>query len=601
MIGKRPGWIFPTEDSFRPFDQLRDFRNYLYLVFREHGLGVPTLRQYELAHFLQHGEERIEGDLKLLVEGYRGMGKSTIACIFCTWLLFWWRDRHTIVISASEPKAIANCTFMRELFDSVELLRPLAPRAGQRDSGLAFDIAGAVPSLDTSVKAIGVMGQMTGFHGDVLLFDDVEIPNNSETPGAREKLAVRTQELGALGNPNSLKIGLGTPQSEDTIYLKFRARGYRLRKWPSEYPDRARLAAYGDELAPTLRREVEAEPQLAGHPTDPERYDGAVLEGKRLEYGAAGYALQFLLDTSLTDAERFPLRLADLVVMDVSTDVAPEHVVWASSTDLIRTDIPCLGRDGDRFHSPMQLVGEWLPYTGSVLAVDPSGRGRDEAAWAVVKLLNGQLFLVDFGAEMDGFEALPRIAQKAAQHKVNLVRTEDYGGGSYAKLLGDALQQAGHPCAIEEVTQRQRKERRLVRTLEPVISRHKLIVDAGALRRDVETAKSRGGETWIYYSLAHQLTRLADEADCLVHDDRIDAVAIGVDHFSALVELSPDRYIERHKEEERARHLRERAARLSKLDPARLEPNGIRSTNRGLSVLRGVQGFGARRGPNSLR
>jgi len=570
----------------------------MHLGMAEKGLGSPTIRQYEIGHFLQHGDDerpRAHGDdgldHKIMVQGYRGEGKSTIACFFLPWLIFWWTWIETCVLSAAEDKAKENCMFIRSLFDCMEVLRPLAPRRGQLDNDLKFDVFGKEPTLDPSVHAMGVMGQITGFHGDAMLLDDIEIKNNSETPAARMKLLGRMGEaIGPMCKPLALRTVLGTPQTEDTVYLKLPGRGFIVRKWPVEFPTDARTADYRAQVAPSIMAELAAQPALAGEPADPERYPRSVVEDRRLSMGPAAFVLEMLLDTSLTDAERFPLRLADLVVMDVSTDLAPEHVVWASSTDLIRTDIPCLGRDGDRFHSPMQLVGEWLPYTGSVLAVDPSGRGRDEMAWCVLKLLNGQLFVVDFGAEMDGFEGLPRIAQKAAEHKVHVVRTEDYGGGSYAKLIGDALQAAGHPCAIEEVTQTARKERRILRTLEPVMARHKLIVDAGAMRRDIESARSRGGETWIYYSLAHQLTRLADEKDCLVHDDRVDVLAIAVDHFASMVELSPERYIERRAQDGRDQAIRERMARLSKMDPARLEPNGIRGANRGLSVLRGVRG-----------
>lgn len=587
MIGERDGWKFPLGAVPPHIAQLKDFRNFLALTFHEHGLGKPTLRQYEVAHFLQHGDGTPTGDFKVMVQGYRGMGKSTITGCFIPWLLFWWPQKEAILLSAAETKAKENCQFMRELFATISVLRPLEPRPGQRDSALAFNINGKLPTLDPSVHAIGIMGQITGFHADVLICDDIEVENNSETPAAREKLDARSRGIGGMAKPHALRVFLGTPQTEDTIYLKIPQRGYIVRKWPSEYPTKERRAGMGALLAPSISSEVEADEGLVGTPTDGERYSTAVLQDRRIEYGAAGYALQFILDTTLSDAERFPLRLSDLIVMDVSPEVAPEHVVWASGTEQIRGDIPCLGRDGDRFHQPMRLVGEWLPYTGSVMAVDPSGRGKDEMAWCVVKVLNGQLFVVDFGAELDGFEGLPRLAQAAVRYKPNVVRTEDYGGGSYTKLLGDALREAGHPCQIEEVTQTRRKEKRIIETLEPIIARHRLVVDAGALRRDYETARARGGETWVYYALAHQLTRIADVPDCLVHDDRVDALAMAVDAFASQVELSPTRYVEARAEEERARRFRERQARLEKLDPKTLEPNALRSHNRGLGILRG--------------
>lgn len=592
MIGNRPGWLFPSSAGFTPeINQLRDFRNFLALCFEEHGLGTPTIRQYELAHFLQHGDGTPAADHKLMVQGYRAIGKSTIgSAIFPAWLLFWWTQTEIILLSASESKAKDNCNFARQLFSTVSVLRPLEPRQGSRDSTLAFNVHGKIPTLDPSVHAIGLMGQITGFHADALILDDIEIKNNSETPASRERIELRSRDIAGMCKPNALRLMIGTPQTEDTIYQKAPSRGYTVRLWPAEYPDRALASRMGSQLAPTIRAEVEADPKLIGQPTDPERTTTAVLQDRLIEFGSAGYDREFKLDTSRSDAERFPLRLADLVVMDVNAELAPESVVWASSNDLIRVDVPCLGRDGDRFHAPMRLQGEWLPYTGSAMAVDPAGRGRDEAAWCVVKILNGQIFVVGMGAYLDGFEALPLIARAAHEHRPNVILTEDYGGGSYAALLEGALREVAYPCQVELITQTRRKEERIIRTLEPIMARHKLIVDAGVLRRDVETARARGGETWIYYSLAHQLTRLADTKDCLVHDDRVDALAMAVEAFAPQVELSPERRMKEREEALRLQRHRERQARLEKTDPTRLEPNGLRSSNRGLWLLRGNRG-----------
>ena len=40
---------------------------------------------------------------------------------------------------------------------------------------------------------------------------------------------------------------------------------------------------------------------------------------------------------------------------------------------------------------------------GSVLAIDPAGRGADETSYAVVKMLNSQLFLTKAGGFPGGY------------------------------------------------------------------------------------------------------------------------------------------------------------------------------------------------------
>ena len=47
-----------------------------------------------------------------------------------------------------------------------------------------------------------------------------------------------------------------------------------------------------------------------------------------------------------------------------------------------------MGFSGDQLLRPLFMDDEWRDYEGSVIFVDPSGRGKDETAWAVMKVLN---------------------------------------------------------------------------------------------------------------------------------------------------------------------------------------------------------------------
>jgi hypothetical protein len=578
VIGNRPGWIFPDDDEHD--SRLRDFRAWLYAGFTAMGLGEPTKRQYEIAIFLQHAPK------KALVMGYRGVGKSAITNFLLVWLLYWWPQKRIVTASAAETRALANGQYVRRILEEFEPVRHLKPRKGiERDNALAFDVAGAIPMADTSVRVVGIMGQATGFHADAVCGDDVEIPNNSETPGARMKLAARQAELGgALLNPNGFIRNLGTPQTEDSIYNGFEEKGYTVRRWPARFPDPNGLGPYRGQLAKAIREELAADPLLAGTPTDPERYDEETLRAAEIEYRRQGFALQFQLDTSLSDADLYPLRLRDLIVMDLDPRAAPEQVMWSSDELLAIADIQCLGRDGDYYVKPLTVLGEFRPYEGGILAVDPSGRGRDELAWVAVKILNGQLFLLGLGAEIDGFEALPRIAIAASRYGVNAIVTEaNFGGGSYNKLLKDALRDV-YPCQVIEVNHNVKKEQRILRTLEPVMANHKLVTSPAVLREDIRLAQQYGGDGWIYRSLAHQLSRITGAPGCLHFDDRIDALAIAVAYYSERVEGNTARFLERRKQEKADADMR-RWLGDTGLRAGQLEPNSL-GTNRGIGFMR---------------
>ena len=46
-----------------------------------------------------------------------------------------------------------------------------------------------------------------------------------------------------------------------------------------------------------------------------------------MSYGRTGYALQFMLNPKLSDADRYPLKINDLIISDVDVDLAPEKIV----------------------------------------------------------------------------------------------------------------------------------------------------------------------------------------------------------------------------------------------------------------------------------
>jgi hypothetical protein len=76
-----------------------------------------------------------------------------------------------------------------------------------------------------------------------------------------------------------------------------------------------------------------------GCSTDPKRFSDEDLMERELSYGRSGFQLQFMLDTRLSDADRYPLKLSDLIVMGTNPESAPEQPIWASSPHNIINDL----------------------------------------------------------------------------------------------------------------------------------------------------------------------------------------------------------------------------------------------------------------------
>lgn len=283
-----------------------------------------------------------------------------------------------------------------------------------------------------------------------------------------------------------------------------------------------------------LARAADTDPSREWRPTDPERFNEAQLlnrEGK----GSAFFALQYMLDTSLSDAERYPLKLHDLVVMSVNPFKAPTTVQWGHDTNgkNKRADIPNHGFSGDYLLGPMFVDDAWREFEQAVLFVDPSGRGADETAWAVVKTLNGMLYVT----EVDGFagdpaESMRRIAQAAKRHNVHEVLVEpNYAGAVWIAAFQPVLAAVWPPakpgdtagCTVLEAEwSRAQKEVRIIDTLEPIMTLHRLVVDERVARDE---------------TLMYQLTHISRERGCLQHDDRVDALAGAVARFTSTLML----------------------------------------------------------------
>lgn len=524
-------------------EPLLDFRKFLYLVWKHLNLPDPTPVQYDIALWLMHGPRR------KIIQAFRGVGKSWITSAYVVWRLRVDPQLKFLVVSASKDRSDSFSTFTLRLIREMPILRCLIPSTTQRDSKIAFDVGPARADHAPSVKSVGIFGQLAGTRADEIVADDVEVPNNAFTQGMRDKLSEAVKEFDAILKPDGKITYLGTPQTEESLYNVLPERGYSKRIWPARFPDEERLNNYGEFLAPYVLELINANPVHG--PVDPDRFDEVDLMEREASYGRSGFSLQFMLDTRFSDAERFPLKLADLVVMDLDLEIAPEKVAWASGPDRMHKDLQAVGFTGDHYHGPMYVAPTFLPYQGAIMAIDPSGRGKDETAYAVVKMLNGQLFVTDAGGLKGGYddETLTKLAHIAQEHSVNRILVEsNFGDGMFTALLKPHLKRI-YPCTTEEVRHNTQKENRIIDTLEPVMNQHRLIVNKSIIQKDIESTKELPVEKQLYYQLFYQMTRITRERGALAHDDRLDALAIAVAFWTERMAQDADFAVEQRKEE----------------------------------------------------
>lgn len=525
-------------------DILNSFPLFLALVWSHLRLPQPTAIQNDIALYLQLGPNR------RVIQAFRGVGKSWITAAYVCWLLLRDPDVKILVVSASKSRADDFTTFVKRLIDEMPILQHLAPREGQRDSKLSFDVGPAKASQSPSVKSVGITGMMTGSRAQYVIADDIEVPNNSLTQANRERLAEAVKEFDAVLKPGGSIIYLGTPQTEESIYYRLPARGYDIRVWPARYPDEARLLSYGSRLAPYIQERLTD--SNVGQSTDPKRFTDIDLQERELSYGRSGFALQFMLDTTLSDAERYPLKLKDLVMFSCTGTVLPGKIVWSGGREDTISHLPLLGFDGDVFQKPIMVsrdTQDWTEPTGSVLFIDPSGRGSDELGYAVVKHLHGNLYVPSAGGLQGGYsdDNMIKIAEMARKHSVRAIVVEsNFGDGMFSELLKPHLRRI-YPCSVEEVRHSKQKELRIIDTLEPVMNQHRLIVDPSVVEDDFKTIQQYTADERRYYSLFYQLTHITKERGALKHDDRLDALAGAVAYWTQALAKDQDKSVEQRR------------------------------------------------------
>lgn len=493
-----------------------------------------------MARYLQHGGPRLQ------LQMFRGCGKSWVTAAFVMWSLYVDRDKKILIVSASKQRADDFSLFVQRCIMDYPFLQHL-DNSGKdnRWSRVSFDVKGTEPAQSPSVKSVGITSAMTGSRGDLIIADDIEGPGNSATDVQREKLLQLTTEFESIltPKPDSRIIYLGTPQSLFTVYSKLEVRGYKAMVWPARYPSPESLVSYDGRLAEELEADIREHgiEALQGKPTDT-RFSDRTLRERETTMGKASYALQFQIDTTLSDLLRYPLRLSDIPVVSLDPRKCPGTVIWSQDPANRISDLEAISLPGDHWFRPARLGDDWIDWPAdTIVAVDPSGRGKDETGVVVLSQVAGNIYLRAMRGFRDGYsdQTLTSILKLALQYQASMCLVEsNFGDGTVIALLQKHAREMQVPMTFEETRAFVRKEERILDALEPVTTQHRLIIDRGVVEYDLSSNQDLPLEERLSNTLAYQLTRLCRDKGALKHDDRIDALAMGVAYFTDRLNVS---------------------------------------------------------------
>ncbi len=416
-----------------------DFPEFVFVWTRLQGLEMPALH-LRICRWLAARWKR--GDRELLLLAFRNSGKSTLVGLFCAWLLARDPDTRILVLAADLALARKMVRNVKRIVERHPFTRGLKPKRADQWAADQFTVVRPGELRDPSMLAKGIGANVTGSRADVVICDDVEVPNTCDSPPKRLDLRRRLDEIDYVLMPGGLQLYVGTPHTFYTVYA-----------------DAPRAEA--GETRPYLDGFKRLELPLLdsrGRSRWPERFPPERVAAIRRRGGRNKFESQMLLrpvnladgrldpdrlrahDDDLTYLEangRIELRLGSRRLISVSCFWDPSYGAPDKGDASV---VACVFTDADGFY--------WLQGL-DVVTHDPARREAvDEAT-----------------------QQCRQVADFARRHHLPAVTLETNGLGRFLPgLLRRELRRSGLACAVIEAASHRNKEQRIVEAFDAVLA-----------------------------------------------------------------------------------------------------------------------------------
>jgi len=153
-----------------------------------------------------------------LLMAFRHSGKSTVVGIFAACVLYLRPQTRILILSAESGLSSRMVSHIRHIIENHPFCVEMIPANKKEWANGRITINRPIGIREPSVICQGIHGNITGMRADLIICDDVEVPNTSNTPQKRTALRERLRELDFILSPTGAMIYIGTPHSHDTIY-----------------------------------------------------------------------------------------------------------------------------------------------------------------------------------------------------------------------------------------------------------------------------------------------------------------------------------------------------------------------------------------------
>ncbi len=192
-----------------------DFRLFLVLWNQQQNYKTPLLH-LKIASWLEN--RWAIGDKRLLLMAFRSAGKSTLVGIFAAWLLYRDPNLRILVLAADLTLAKKMVRNVKRIIERHPLTSVLRPKNADQWASDRFTITRDLELRDPSMIAKGISANITGSRADIVICDDVEVPNTCDSAEKRQNLRERLAEISYVLTAGGTQLYVGTPHDYYSIY-----------------------------------------------------------------------------------------------------------------------------------------------------------------------------------------------------------------------------------------------------------------------------------------------------------------------------------------------------------------------------------------------
>lgn len=153
-----------------------------------------------------------------LLMAFRHSGKSTVVGVFAACILYLHPQTRILILSAENSLSSRMVSHIRHILENHPFCSQMIPANKKEWAMGRITINRPIGIREPSVICQGIHGNITGMRADLIICDDVEVPNTSNTSHKRNELRDRLRELDFILSPDGSMIYIGTPHTHDTIY-----------------------------------------------------------------------------------------------------------------------------------------------------------------------------------------------------------------------------------------------------------------------------------------------------------------------------------------------------------------------------------------------